>query len=265
VDLFEEQPLMKRVETGHYIKGLHNLLNSHFDLKNYSRFKVTLRQLEEFAKTERVQENENFRIQCFLYIAQAKINQHFLTGTFKEGLSLVPEIEEKLSEYSLFVDRHRVLVLNYKIATLYFGNCDYDTCIDYLHKIMNDPVDLRYDIQCYARLLHLLAHYELGNHELVEYLTKSVYRFMARKENLTLIEEEMLKFLRRSFYISKDKVKSELEVFLQKIKRFEQNRFQMRVFVYIDIISWVEHKVYDKPMSDIIAEKHSRIRERRYK
>jgi hypothetical protein len=265
VDLFEEQPLMKRVETGHYIKGLHNLLNSHFDLKNYSRFKVTLRQLEEFANTERVQENENFRIQCFLYIAQAKINQHFLTGTFKEGLALVPEIEEKLNEYSLFVDRHRVLVLNYKIATLYFGSCDYDTCIDYLHKIMNDPVDLRYDIQCYARLLHLLSHYELGNHELVEYLTKSVYRFMARKENLTLIEEEMLKFLRRSFYISKDKVKPELEVFLQKIKGFEQNRFQKRVFVYIDIISWVEHKVYNKPMSEIIAEKHSMIRERRYK
>ncbi|HYK57090.1 MAG TPA: hypothetical protein VEV15_11525, partial [Flavisolibacter sp.] len=29
VDLFHEQPLMKRVETGHYIKGLHNLLNAH--------------------------------------------------------------------------------------------------------------------------------------------------------------------------------------------------------------------------------------------
>jgi hypothetical protein len=39
---------------------------------------------------------------------------------------------------------------------------DYDTCIDYLQRIINDPLDLRNDLQCYARVLHLMAHYELG-------------------------------------------------------------------------------------------------------
>ncbi len=74
-DLFEEHPLMKRVETGHYIKGLHNLLNAHFDLRDHKRFEETLKVLEKFSLTERVQENDNFRVQCFLYIAQAKINE----------------------------------------------------------------------------------------------------------------------------------------------------------------------------------------------
>jgi hypothetical protein len=77
VDLFDEHPLMKRVETGHYIKGLHNLLNAHFDLRDHKRFEETLKKLQDFSITERVQENDNFRVQCFLYIAQAKINQHF--------------------------------------------------------------------------------------------------------------------------------------------------------------------------------------------
>ncbi|HEY4208788.1 MAG TPA: hypothetical protein VGM31_18300, partial [Puia sp.] len=36
-DLFEEQPLMIRVETSHYIKAMHNLLNAHFDLRNHQR------------------------------------------------------------------------------------------------------------------------------------------------------------------------------------------------------------------------------------
>ena len=36
------------------------------------------------------------------------------------------------------------------------------------------------DLQCYARLLHLMAHYELGNFEIMESLIKSVYRFMAK-------------------------------------------------------------------------------------
>jgi len=257
VNLFHEYPLMKRVETGHYIKGLHTLLNAHFDLRNHEKFSVTLKEFENFAQTERVQENDNFRIQSFLYIAQAKINRHFLLGTFQKGLLLVPGIEEKLVEYNLFIDRHRVLVLNYKIATLYFGSGDYDSCIDYLQKIINDHVDLRHDLQCYARLLHLLAHYELGNYELLEYLTRSVYRFMAKMENLTAVEDEILKFLRRSFHIPRHAVKAELEKFLQRIKLFEKKRFQSRVFVYLDIVSWVEHKVYNRPLGKIIEEKYA--------
>ena len=256
VDLFDAEPLMIRVETGHYIKGLHNLLNAHFDLRNYSRFPETLKKFENFAKTDRVQQHDNFRIQAFLYITQAKINQHFMHGSFKQGLSLIPEIEEKLEEYSLFIDRHRVLVLTYKIALLHFGSGDYDACIDYLQKIINEQVDLRYDLQCYARLLHLMAHFELGNYELMEPLTKSVYRFMAKMENLTGIEEEMFRFLRHSLKVSRQELKQELEKFLQEIKQFEKNRFETRAFAYLDIVSWVEGKVSNKSMSEIIAKKY---------
>ncbi|WP_431210749.1 hypothetical protein ACQ86N_32995 [Puia sp. P3] len=109
LDLFEEQPLMIRVETGHYIKALHNLLNAHFDLRNYRQFEITLRKFEAFARTERVMENDNFRIQCFVYITTAKINQVFMLGNFKEMLPMVPGIEQQLTENDLFIDRHRIL------------------------------------------------------------------------------------------------------------------------------------------------------------
>ena len=86
-----------------------------------------------------------------------------MEGTFSEGLKLVPHIREKLDEYDLYLDRHRVLVFYYKIASLYFGSGDYEKAIDYLNKIINWKMDLRTDLQCYSRLLHLIAHYELGN------------------------------------------------------------------------------------------------------
>ncbi|MEI9912322.1 MAG: hypothetical protein WDO71_23305 [Bacteroidota bacterium] len=44
-----------------------------------------------------------------------------MTGTFKEGLPLVPGIEKKLEEDAIFIDNHRILVLNYKMAILYFA------------------------------------------------------------------------------------------------------------------------------------------------
>jgi hypothetical protein len=264
VDLFEEQPIMKRVETGNYIKGLHNLLNAHFDLHNHQKLESTLSQFEAFAQTERVQENDIFRVQSFLYITQAKMNQHFMLGTFKKGLALAPAIEEKLQEYALLIDQHRVMVLHYKIATLYFGSGDYSTCIDYLHKIINNNNDIRFDLQCYARVLHLLAHYELGNHELMDSLTKSVYRFMAKKKNHTKVEEEMFAFLRHSFTLSRHQIKPALVQLLQKIKGFEKNRFETRTFAYLDIISWVESKVSGETISTIIERKHALRKNRNY-
>lgn len=257
IDLFDEEPLMVSVETGHYIKGMHNLLNAHFVLRNFKDFAITLHKFEDFAQTEVANQHDNFRIHTFIYINSAKINQYLMIGNFQDGLSLVPYIEEKLSEYAIYIDRHRVLVFNYKIATLYFGSGDYSTCIDYLQRIINDTTsDLRIDLQCYARLLHLMSHYELGNYDIIEYLIKSVYRFMAKMKNLTIIEEEMFKFLRNSFDMSPRELKPEFSKFLQKIKKFEKNRFETRSFAYLDVISWLESKVYEKPLSQIIHDKY---------
>ncbi|MEO8414174.1 MAG: hypothetical protein ABI472_10970 [Ginsengibacter sp.] len=257
IDLFGEDEVMIAVETGHYIKGMHNLLNAHFDLRNFKKFEITLRQFEQFAQTPIANQHDNFRTHTSIYINSARLNQFLMQGDFVEGLHIVPEIVEKLREYALYVDTHRILVFNYKIATLYFGAGHYATAIDFLYKIINDNnTGLRNDLQCYARLMHLLCHFELGNEEILDSLIKSVYRFMARMKNLTVIEEQMFIFLRHSTKVRFKELKPELKQFLEKIKHLEKNRFETRSFAYLDIISWVESKVYEKPMGEIIRNKY---------
>ena len=48
----------------------------------------------------------------------------------------------------------------------------------------------------------------------------------------------------------------EFEKLLHTIKHLEKDRFQTRSFAYLDIISWVEGKVYNKPMGAIVHEKY---------
>ncbi|MEO7049149.1 MAG: hypothetical protein ABI091_27840 [Ferruginibacter sp.] len=257
IELYKEHEVMVAVETGHYIKGMHTLLNAHFDLRNFKKFSITLKQFEDFAKTDAANEHDNFRTHTSIYINSAKINWYLMTGNFKEGVGIVPGIEKKLREYALFVDNHRIVVFNYKFASLYFGAGDYDKAIDYLHKIINDnSTGLRNDLQCYARLMHLLCHYEIGNEEILEPLIKSVYRFMAKMKNLTVVEEAIFSFLRHSFKLKPQLLKSELKEFLKKIKHLEKNRFETRSFAYLDIISWVESKIEDRPVGDIINAKY---------
>jgi len=256
VDLFEKEPYMVAIETSQYIKGMHNLLGAHFDLLNDQKFRETIRQFEEFSESDICRNNVNNRIQTFVYLYISKLNQHFIDGTFTAGLGLVPYIEAKLKEYWIYLDRHRILVFYYKIACLYFGSGDYEATIVYLNRIINWKVDLRTDLQCYSRLLHLIAHYELGNFQLLEYLIKSVYRFMAKMGNLSLVEEEIFRFLRKSFNLTPDQLRPEFEKLVEKLKKYEKSRFETRAFVYLDIISWLESKIRNVPVQDVIREKY---------
>lgn len=256
VDAFEQEPQMKKVDTHLYIKGLHNLLNAHFMLQNYKKFNSVLESFEHFSHSRQINGNDNNRIQSFIYLYTAKINKHFMEGSFTAGLKLIPMIEEKITDYRLKMDRHRILVFYYKIACLYFGSGDNEKTIEYLSRIINWKVDLRTDLQCYSRLLHLIAHYELGNYYLLEYLMKSVYRFMGKMQNLSVVEEEIFRFLKKSFHLDNRQVKSAFISLKSKLEKYKDNPIESRSFMYLDIISWLESKIREVPVQEVIRERY---------
>lgn len=256
VDLFQKYPDMLAVETASYIKGMHNLMSAHFDLLNHEKLAEAIKEFEKFARHKLVTQNDNNRILTYQYLYTARINLYFLHGTFNKGLLMVPHLEEMLKEYGLYLDIHRVLVFYYKIACLYFGSGDNEKAIDYLNRIINQKSDLRNDLQCYARLLHLIAHYELGNFDLLEYLIKSVYRYMSKMESLSKVEEEMFAFLRRSFHVGAHALKPEFEKLLNKLKKYENNPLERRAFAYLDVISWLESKINNVNVQDVVREKY---------
>jgi len=264
VDLYEANENMKMIEAAQYIKALHNLISAHFDLRNVQKFKDTIALLEKFSEEPIVLNNKNNQIQCFVYLYIAKINQHFLEGSFSEGLIMIPTMEEQLKEIEPFIDSHRVLVFYYKIACLYFGAGAPAKAIDYLNKIINWKLNLRDDLQCYARLLHLIAHFELGNMEVVNYLSKSVYRFMGKMDNLSTVEEVLFNFLKKSIQkygragvagMNKEELKQAFEELLILLRPLEHNKLESRAFMYLDIISWLESRIQEKEVQTIIREK----------
>jgi tetratricopeptide (TPR) repeat protein len=254
VDLFEKEPQMIKAEPQHFIKGMHNLLIAHFMLRNDKKFDLELKRFEEFYESKEGTATMNNHVQGFVYLYLAKLNKHFLDGTFSEGLVLVPEIEQKLQEFELQLDRHRTLVFYYKIACLYFGSGDYDNAINYLNRIIHWKADLRSDLQCYARLLHLIAHFEKGNDIILESQVRSVYRFMSKMQNLSVVENEIFAFLRGSFSMSRKELKAAFEQLYAKLKKIEGNPMESRSFMYLDILSWLESKIRNVPVQEVIAE-----------
>lgn len=254
IDLFDNEPHMIKAEPQQFIKGMHNLLNAHFMLRNDRKFDIELDRFQHFYESKEGEATMNNRVQGFVYLYLAKLNKHFMDGTFSEGLLLVPTIEQKLKEFELQLDRHRTLIFYYKIACLFFGVGDYDNAILYLNRIIHWKVDLRSDLQCYARLLHLIAHYEMGNDMILESQVRSVYRFMSKMQNLSVVENEIFSFLKRSFSMSKKELKIAFEFLYAKLKLIEGNPLESRSFMYLDILSWLESKISNVPVQLVIAE-----------
>lgn len=256
VELFQEHPHMLQLHGAMYLKGLHNLLNALFNTMHYTRFTEALALLEAFPKQYDITEDRNLEGLFHLYHYIHLIKKHFLEGSFRDGVQLVPDLMKIIDNDTYNWDDHRILVFYYRIACLYFGSGNNSKAIDYLNRIINQKnPDYREDIQSFARILNLIAHFELGNKQLVEYQVKSVFRFLLKAEDMNEVQKVIIQFLRRVPRMRLAELKEEFIELKEKLAELEQRRFERRPFLYLDIISWLESKIEGIPVQDIIRRK----------
>ncbi|GAB3238381.1 hypothetical protein GCM10027346_30920 [Hymenobacter seoulensis] len=261
VDLFENNPLMREQQAMLYIKGLHNLLITAHNMLYYSKFEQVLAQLEAYAADPNRYSNPNIEMLLFLYIYTNRLNGYFMRGQFTEGLTIIPELLEKLDHFRIQLDSHRRLVFYYKIASLYFGSGQPDKAIEYLNKVIYfKEASLREDIQCFARILNLIAHYEAGRDEALDYQIRSVYRFLGKMNDQQQMQEAIFQFLRNLGDVAPSQLKEAFIQLKDKLVRIAENPFERRPFLYLDIISWLESKIENVPVQEVIQRKFKQLK-----
>ena len=256
VDLFYENDHMIPLNPVFFLKGNHYLLESLFFAKYASQFRETLERLEEQVKDPKFPKNDNISSLAFLYINTNKLNLHFLEGTFDKGIYLVNIIEYGIKKHRQQIDEHHIMLLYYKIACLYFGNGDNKNCIAYLKRIIsNKKLKMREDLMCFARVLSLVAHYEAGMDYHLEVQLKSTYKFLLKMNDLHEVQKEIIKFLRNLGDIYPTDLKGEFQKLYNELKKYENHPYEKRAFLYLDILSWLESHLQNKPVGQIIREK----------
>ncbi len=259
VELFTKNPSMMSLEPIWYLKGTHVLLEALFILGHHEKHKEVVLQLKQFMDEPPGRTNENLETLGFQYYYTGLINSYFMQGRFTDGLSIVKDLENEIEKFQFRIDPHRILVFYYKIACLFFGAGKFKTCITYLNKIINYPDPrLREDIHCFARILSLIAHFELGNQSLVEYQVRSTYRFIRKMNDLNSVQEEILKFLRNLRSVDTQFLKKEFVKLRDRLLEIQKKPYQRRAFLYLDIIGWLESKIEEKPVQDIIKRRFQR-------
>lgn len=256
IDLFNENPHLVPVHPVLYLKGNHYLMESLFYLNHVSLFEKVLQDLEATLKNPKIPDDDNIAALSFLYLYSNKLNLRFMKGNFANGEPLVEKIEKKIRKFSSRIDEHHIMVFYYKIGSLYFGNGDYKKSIEFLQKIINNKsLEMREDLLCFSRILNLVAHYEAGLDYHLERLIKSTYKFLKKMNDLHEVQKEMIKFLRKLPEVSPLEIKDEFRKLHSTLKQYEHHPYERRAFLYLDIISWLESKIYNKPVAEIISEK----------
>ena len=66
----------------------------------------------------------------------------------------------------------------------------------------------------------------------------------------------MIDFLKGLGDIYPHQIKNEFVKLHEKLKRYEDDPYERRSFLYLDFLSWLESKIQNKPVAEIIQEKY---------
>ncbi|WP_299250200.1 hypothetical protein [uncultured Cytophaga sp.] len=258
VHLYEENPDRIKFSPENYVKALNNLMIAEFKLNYFNAFVESKHKLINFTNDSTVYFNERLKTSLLKYYFIHELNLFFLTGEFHEGVKkLFVERKEDIDELLKKLDTHSALILMYKIACLYFGAGLYNHCLRWLNKIINIPnVDIREDIHCFARIINLICHYELGNFDVIKYYIISTYRFLWKRDDLRMFQKFILKFLKD---LNDDVDVTELVGRFSTLKNqlvpIENSAYEKRAFIYFDIIAWLESKIEGSSVQIVIMNK----------
>ncbi len=257
VDLFKVSPHTLTLHPVFYLKGRNYLLEVLYFLNKRNKFKDELNQFEQEIKKGQIPINNNTEVLIFQYYYSNKLHLHYLEGTFEEGVYLVEIINKKIKKFHVHLDQHHIAIFHYKIACLYFGMGEFEICITYLNEIIKSKKSrISEDLQCFSRVLSLIAHYECGLDYDLERQFKDTYKYLLKMQNLQEVQKEFLSSIRKLQDVYPQDIKNEFIKIHTRLKRFENHPYEKRAFLYLDILSWLKSKIENKTVAQIIQEKN---------
>ncbi len=270
VELYHAEPKMIEMDVDMYMIGMHQLLIMAFLQRDYPVFNVNLEKFEHFRKDNYLKINHNSRILSFLFVHQGRFNRDFLEGSFSRGVDeTIPKTLKRIKKYDHQLDPHKVQIFYFKIAWMYLGAGKPGMTVEYLNKILNQPGKvLRDDMQVYANLLFIMAHYDLGNYDLLEYMVNNAHRAIMKQKKDSKKDESSknsggpsklqlisVAFLRQLVGAAPDERIKHFLKFRNSLKELKDDLYERRSFVFLDIEAWVESKIQNKRIEEVVRER----------
>jgi len=254
--IMEDNTALLRSNVERYLATFQNYVLQYFYKGDIENLESSAGKLRTFLETTKIHIPRLVRVTAQGKIYDILLSAYHASCKFDKAIDVLVKAEMLVEENFSVIDKS-VKNVTYQMGTfIYFTTEDYDNALRLSNKLLNDPDSVKFlEVYCFILLLQLLIHYELGNYDLIEYITKSTKRYLSKSEKLYKIERIMLTFFNKVIR-SENEDKSEL------FKTLEGNLNELRndkdegVFEYYDFSSWCESKLRKMKIKDVLTEKY---------
>lgn len=257
IQLIEKNFALFKEEPNTYVSVLTNAIYVGMQLKRFDEAFLYLKKLRKVPDKLVINSNENLDIRLFNSAYSIELTLYALTGEFEQGLKIIPEVEAGLQKYHHKMSSVRKASFYFSIAILYFGTGDYSRSLKWINELLNNiTIDESEDIHCFAQLLNLIIHLELGNKTLIPHTLKSVSRYLETRNRVYKFETAMLQFIGE--VLKADEEEDEREMYttlVEALKPLAKDPFESTALEQFDFMSWAESKVQGRPFKEIVREK----------
>lgn len=256
-EIFDRHPNIRADLAKRYLKTLSNLLYCYIDSKNYDAAFNLIKDMHELRDKPGFDTLE-MEVKIFTSTHIAELMLHNKMGEFNKAVRLSKDIAVGMEKYKGRINKEQQLVFSYNISYAYFGTEQFKDALFWINQVLNDPEQtLRQDIFGFARIFNLLIHFELGNHELMEYTIKSTSRYLNKKEKDYQIEGEMIKYLKKLIKVTIEFDRKEIyEKMISEFEKMLENPVERIILEYVDVLSWLDSKISKRPFAESVKKRN---------
>jgi hypothetical protein len=243
IDHMEQYPARIEDDPGPYVTALSNKIALLLRQQRWPETEQIIQVMRAVPAQYKLSNENKFTLRLWLRIFNLELEMYRDTRQLAKAITLIKEMERYIEKHDTVIPDNYRLMLYYQAANIWFLKQDYAKCLYWINLILNYNFgDTRDDLQCHARILNLLVHFELDNIIVLRYSVDSTRRFFKKKKAEGLEEQAILRLFSRLSLSPSQNYKevfanSYEELYRQGSERIEQMED------YLDLRGWIERRL----------------------
>ena len=252
--LFEENSYLWNNPPVYYLMTVEGMLESLRIMHNYEGMNYFIEKLTKLSSP-----SSSFQLNVMYVIFIYRLFSFIDAGDFDKAGIWIAEHQTSLIDKMLLLKEQQQAEMSLYIALIHLGNGEYRKARKRLSATIGRGHLYSLPLFRTIRIVNVMIHYELGDVDYIQSEIRSIKREMSKNKGYNLkVESFLLKFLNYSFADTNRKKRAEIwESMAEEVHALYADKYETQILRKFDFVAWVEAKIFEVPLSDILKREHA--------
>ncbi len=243
-------PWLQQARFRDYVASLVNHINRCYQLGKTHEMQRWIGRFEQL-QTPHADYATFFQIQ----LSKLKLSYFELSNDFSSLDEEAVRIEKLLEKNDRRIDTTEQRLLLYNLTQQYLVCGQPNRALDFCNMLLRLPsTQVQQDLQRFARLLHLLLHYEMRHETLLLQTWRNVRNTLQKQGRYHRYEALFLQMMQQLAKAMHQYGKRDLlATYLRRFEELAADKFEKRAFEFLDVITWLRAQQKRTSMQDILS------------